>query len=366
METSRSSSNGTDRIPVVLVTGFLGSGKTTLINAVLRDSAFAGTMVIVNEFGDVGLDHLLVSSAQDQVLLLDSGCLCCAASGSLRDTLIDLIARRASGTVARFERVIVETSGLANPGPLVASLLGDSALIPRFALSQVLTLVDACNGVDTLADYDEARRQIAFADRLLISKTDTASPEQIQDLRGVLAGMNSQAIAGEWQRDQPAIDLLVSVSAPGRSAEAGRPEAWLRRPLFAPFLNGAQKGPKPVHGSAFRQISTHVLRPATDTIAWVIYAHWTQAISARLGKRLLRCKGILPLGDDGSAWVVQGVQGYFASPERLEAWPDTEPQGFLVCIGNSITRAQLDTLTEPSPFVLSSSIQYQEPTSNHD
>src|SRR6476619_3583939 len=119
------------RLPLELVTGFLGSGKTTLIGEVLRDRAFAGSMVIVNEFGEVGLDHLLVSSAQDQVVLLDSGCLCCAASESLRDTLIDLFSRRSSGTVASFDRIIVETSGLANPAPLVAALIGDSALTPR-------------------------------------------------------------------------------------------------------------------------------------------------------------------------------------------------------------------------------------------
>ncbi|MDO9090571.1 MAG: GTP-binding protein, partial [Burkholderiaceae bacterium] len=132
-----------NRIPVDLVTGFLGVGKTTFINAVLRDPAFAGAMVVVNEFGEIGLDHVLMSTADDQVVLLDSGCLCCAASGTLRDTLIDLSARRAAGSVPVFDRVIVETSGLAHPGPLIASLLGDSALVTRYALAQVLTLVDA-------------------------------------------------------------------------------------------------------------------------------------------------------------------------------------------------------------------------------
>src|SRR5690606_10016117 len=130
------------RIPVTLVTGFLGSGKTTLINAVLQEPAFAGTLVIVNEFGEIGLDNALISNAEDGVVLLDSGCLCCAASGTLRDTLIDLFARGKSGALREIRQIIVETSGLANPGPLVATLIGDSALRTRCVLAQVLTLVD--------------------------------------------------------------------------------------------------------------------------------------------------------------------------------------------------------------------------------
>ncbi|MDM0032459.1 GTP-binding protein [Variovorax sp. J22P271] len=328
-----------------LVTGFLGSGKTTLINAVLRDPAFAGAMVIVNEFGEVGLDHLLVSSADDQVVLLDWGCLCCAASGTLRDTLIDLFARRSSGRIAPFNRVIVETSGLAHPGPLVASLLGDSALVPRCTLSQVLTLVDARNGPHTLERYAEARRQVAFADRLVISKTDTADSTQRDRLASQLAGINAHAPVSLWRQGEAPAPLFYAPESTPHGAGAG-PAAWLRGPLRPQYADG---GDEPdTHGSAFSQITTHVL-PIDEPLDWERYARWTQALSARLGQRLLRCKGLLALGDGSAPWVVQGVQGYFAPPERLAAWPPGGRAGFLVCIGESIGRAELDAIVEPAP-----------------
>lgn len=335
-------------VPLTLITGFLGSGKTTLINAVLRNSSFSGTMVIINEFGDVGLDHLLVSTAKDQVVLLDSGCLCCMASGSLRDTLIDLFVRRASGEVPNFDRIIIETSGLAHPGPLVASVLGDSALRPRCALSQVLTLVDAANGVETLKHYAEARHQVAFADTLLISKIDTAQPAQINALRTTLTTMNAQAPITTWGRDQSAAEIF-SDSALDVASGAGRqrPEAWLRRPLFTQEADGSLRGP---HGKDFMKIRSYVLRSVGSEIDWGLYAKWTQAASTKLGKRLLRCKGLLPLGDGDAPWVVQGVQGYFAPPRKLAAWPPEIGHGFLVCIGDGVSLAELDALMESSPF----------------
>lgn len=333
------------RLPVDLVTGFLGSGKTSLINAVLRDPAFARAMVIVNEFGAVGLDHLLVSSADDQVLLLDSGCLCCASSGTLRDTLIDLFARRSSGSIAPFDRIIVETSGLAHPAPMVASLLGDSALTPRCSLSQVLTLVDACHGARTLERYAEARRQVAFADRLVISKTDTADAAQIEQLAQRLAAMNAHAPIAHWKcGDAPAPLFSAPESAP-RGADTAA-NAWLLGPLRAQYADN--NADPDTHGSAFGQITTHVL-PLAGTIDWATYASWTQALSARLGQRLLRCKGLLALGDGNAPWAVQGVQGYFSPPQRLAAWPTDGPRGFLVCIGESISRAELDAIVAPAP-----------------
>ncbi|WP_051236854.1 CobW family GTP-binding protein [Ottowia thiooxydans] len=346
------------RVPLDLVTGFLGSGKTTLINAVLRDPAFAGTLVIVNEFGEVGLDHLLVSSADDQVVLLDSGCLCCASSGSLRDTLIDVFARRSGGSVPAFDRIIVETSGLANPAPLVASLLGDSALAPRCSLAQVLTLVDAGNGLQTLDRYDEACRQVAFADRLLISKPDTATNESLAQLRERLTAMNNHALPGQWQRNDPPAPHFTALPQGLRSGASTPVSAWMRgplRPQYAPD-DGITSTERQAdhHGEAFRQITTHVIA-VPDTLDWPTYADWTHQLTARLGKRLLRCKGLLRIGDNPSQadtpWIVQGVQGYFAPPERLTEWPTASSrQTFLVCIGESLQRAELDAILECSPI----------------
>lgn len=335
------------RLPLELVTGFLGSGKTTLINAVLRDPAFAGAMVIVNEFGEVGLDHLLISSAQDQVVLLDSGCLCCAVSGTLRDTLIDLFSRRGSGGVPPFDRLIVETSGLANPAPLVASLLGDSAVTPRVALTQVLTLVDAVNGLDTLARFPEAQRQVAFADRLLVTKTDLATPAQVEAVQAALASLNPQApIERRQPGDAPAQYFLPDTPASGpASRPAHGMAAWLRgpvRPQYAADAVDASPAPD-THGETFGQVSSHVLR-LDGPVTWEGYAAWTDAMRRRFGKRLLRCKGLLAVDADVQPWVVQGVQGYFAPPARLPAGSPLPAGGigWLICIGESLDRTELD------------------------
>lgn len=340
-------STSPQRIPLDLVTGFLGSGKTTLINAVLRDPAFAGAMVIVNEFGQVGLDHLLISTAQDNVVLLDSGCLCCAVSGTLRDTLIDLFSRRASGTLQPFNRIIVETSGLANPAPLVASLLGDSALTPRCSLSQVLTLVDAATGLHTLGRYREAQRQVAFADRLLISKTDTASPAQVNALAAALAALNPNVPVERWQHTDSAVPHFAPLAAhvPARTAQgAGPVPLWLRGPLHPQYGDDGQDAdPAATHSGAYRQITTHVLHVPQST-AWATYAAWTDALRMRFRNRLLRCKGLLRIEPDGGLWVIQGVQGYFAPPQRMAAGDNDNLSAFLVCIGEAITKAELDDI----------------------
>ena len=366
------------RIPVTLITGFLGSGKTTLVNAVLRNPAFAGTLVIVNEFGEVGLDHLLVGSAQDQIVLLDSGCLCCAASGSLRDTLIDLFARQAGGGVEPFDRIFVETSGLAHPGPLVATVIGDSAIRPRCVLAQVLTLVDAVNGMDTLREYSEARHQVAFADQLAMTKTDQVAQQDAQRLAGILHGLNPNAPVRGWHPGQPPEFLFGAEGRPGASV-LERPEVWLdnlagaRRllaqegtpasPLFG-REPGAGMRPSP-HGAAYRRVGTHTLHFGGEAIPWAAYAAWTQALSTRLGRKLLRCKGILPL-EDGQGWVVQGVQGYFAPPERLPAdthWPG---QGYLVCIVDDVAPDELAAIAADVPDLPGFSFSSSPPLTSDD
>lgn len=327
-------------VPVTLVTGFLGSGKTTLINAVLRNPDFAGAMVIVNEFGEVGLDHLLVSSAQDQVLLLDSGCLCCALSGTLRDTLIDLIARRASRAVPAFDRVLVETSGLANPGPLVATVLSDSAIAPRFTLSHVVTLVDGMHGSDTLRRYHEARRQVAFADLLVVTKTDRVEPRQVRRLETELLALNPHAALTQWDRGSTPASLLATLSR-GEAAKRNTGLA-LRGPLRPQY---GQSRDEVVHDAEFARIVTRVLRGAAP-VQWPDYAAATQVLTHIYGRELLRCKGILAIGPQRTSHVVQAVQGEFLTPEPLSALSgDLSPHddgGYLVCIGEGLERTGLE------------------------
>src|SRR5580698_131024 len=162
-------------IPVSIVTGFLGSGKTTLIGRVLRDPAFARTAVIVNEFGEIGLDHELIASSDETLLALTTGCLCCAVRSDLVATLLDLRTRREAGEIA-FDRVLIETSGLADPAPILHALMTDRDIARHHVIDGIVTVVDALHGVTALARHPEARRQVALADRLLLSKTDLAEP----------------------------------------------------------------------------------------------------------------------------------------------------------------------------------------------
>jgi len=365
-------STQTRLIPVTLITGFLGSGKTTQLNAVLRNPAFAGTLVIVNEFGDVGLDHMLMDSAEDQVLLLDSGCLCCAASGNLRDTLIDLFVRRNTGSVPAFDRIVIETSGLAHPGPLTATLIADSALLSRCSLSQVVTIVDAANGADTLLHYHEARDQVAMADRLVIGKVDTASGEQIDAITAILSALNPHAPLHQWQIGEETSFILAPESF-AKPTVVSEPEVWVENLLRSRQL--ASKDARDstlwsgdtssnrltpfVHSSAFKTIHTHTLRFGQSPISWPAYASLTQALSQTFGRKLLRCKGLLRLQGD-EPWIVQGVQGYFAKPTRLprnQAWNE---DSFLVCIGVDISAERLYAITTETPeleYLLISSTQ---------
>src|SRR5271165_7122617 len=188
-----SSNEPASLIPVTLLTGFLGSGKTTVLNHVLKQPGMAEIAVIVNEFGEIGIDHLLVESATDDVVLLNSGCLCCTVRGDIVDTLLNLFVGRANGKVPHFSRVVIETTGLADPAPILHTLISDPLIAGRYTLDGVVATVDAVNGGATLDRQLEAVKQAAVADRLLLTKTDLAEPEARQRFEARLAALNPSA-----------------------------------------------------------------------------------------------------------------------------------------------------------------------------
>src|SRR5258706_12861500 len=166
-----------ERIPVTVLTGSLGSGKTTWLNRLLKQPAFADTAIIVNEFGEIGLDHLLIETVEDNIVLLDAGCLCCTAGASLRDTLADLWVRRVRGRIPPYRRIIVETTGLADPAPLLHSLTADAAVLDHHRLAGIVVCVDALHGAQELDEHGEAGQHAAGAGRLVLTKTDVATPD---------------------------------------------------------------------------------------------------------------------------------------------------------------------------------------------
>jgi G3E family GTPase len=321
-----------ERLPVVILTGFLGSGKTTLLNALLRTPLFTDTAVIVNELGEIGLDNLLLPRGDDNIILLEAGCLCCGLLNSFRETLADLYARRAQRTIPPFARVIVETTGLGDPAPLLQSLLRDPIVMPFFSLGEVVTVVDAFLGEKTLAQYKEARKQVALADRLVLSKVDLA--------RGKTA-----PLADALRRLNPFAPIGIS-TAPGETFREGASSGAARDAALTEMEDDAHR-----HMISVRTHSFII----SGQVHWSGVAAWADAIREFFGRRMLRCKGLLQVQGARGPVLVQGVQAVFSPPEILNDWPDADHRSRLVCITDGIDptelRASLRMLhTEPGAY----------------
>jgi len=315
--------------PVSVVTGFLGSGKTTLIARVLRDPAYARTAVIVNEFGEIGLDHELIASSDETLLALTTGCLCCAVRSDLVATLLELRARAAAEEIA-FDRVLIETSGLADPAPILHALMTDADVLAGYRLDSVLTVVDAVLGETALDRHPEARRQVTLADRLALSKTDLAGPTGTLCAR--LAALNPGAplattgdLAPEW--------LFAAGDAEARALRFGTlpPEAaptpWLRRT--------AAPGEQAMHGDG---VTTFALQRDRPVLALAL-ALLLQALAEHCGARLLRLKGLVDVAEmPGTPAVIHGVQHVFSAPEFLPRWPSADRSTRLVFIAQDVPR----------------------------
>jgi G3E family GTPase len=322
-------------LPVYLLTGFLGSGKTTLLSRLVRSAAFADTAVIVNEFGQVGLDHVLMGRADDSdTVLLDSGCLCCAMNSSLQDSLEALYYRRLRGEVPAFARVVVETSGLADPAPLVNTLAGDASVARHYRYAGTVALVDAVNGLDTLDAYREAATQVAVADTLIVTKTDLCELARVAQVRAALAERN------------PAAELRV---ADGRHAEgeerffeaidAAAMHGPARHAELAPGLAaGASADLRRVAHVLRYGIASYVMR-VNRPVSWERYAAWVRLLQDH-GESLLRVKGVLRF-DDGIDYAIQGVRHLFSPPAPLAiAIPDAQ-QGALVFIVRDMSEEEI-------------------------
>ena len=304
--------------PVFLLTGFLGSGKTTLLNRALKDPALANTAVVVNELGEIGLDNVMIAQATDNVVLLDAGCLCCANSGALHETLADLDGRRARGEIPRFERVIIETSGAADPAPLLNVLLGHPLVTAAYAFEATVCTIDAQHFLASRTEYPELDKQAAIAERIYISKRDLA---------------DASAVLGFLKELNPEAEVLDSPAALFST--------WSKAKKYKVSLLTKGKIGRREHFSGIRG---YAFRPPPP-VTWAGWAAWSRLARDEFGARLIRVKGLLEI--EGSIAFVQGVQGVFHPPTRFSEWPDADHANRLVCISRDVPEEDI-ALTLPA------------------
>ena len=334
----------TIRVPVTLLTGFLGAGKTTLLNRMLSDASAGRIAVIMNEFGEAGLDHDLIEEVSEDIVLMQSGCLCCSIRGDLSVTFDKLIKRRDAGELS-FDRIVIETTGIADPGPILQTMVVDPFLGRNARMDGVVTVVDAVNGQATLDAQFEAVSQVAMADLVILSKTDIAPPQATTQLVQRLQQTNptAQILRAQDQGFTPA--LLWGVSGMRDDTSQHQAVAWTT-PIVAPapLDNLSGLAPAPIAATSFRphdsdiaSISVIVDEPLDE----VAFDRWFDMLVTFKGRDLLRVKGILFLQGVDTPFVFHGVQQIFERPIPIRNWSGTDRRTRIVLIGRNLNGPEI-------------------------
>ena len=330
------------KLPVTLITGFLGSGKTTLLRRLLRDPGMNRAAVIINEFGEVGIDHELVASSSESMTLLSNGCLCCTVRTDLQETLRELFIKRRAGEVIDFDRVFVETTGLADPVPVLHTLQTDGMLGAQYRLDCVLTLIDAVNGLKNLDDMPEAAKQAAVADRIVITKSDIAERGAVAALEARLARMNPYAARSLAVNGELDVAFLRDVGPRSTRATPQDLERWLA-PSGEARAEGAYLGERVrpgAHDASIRSFCLWFEKPFT----WDTFSAAVQVLTSLRGSDLLRVKGFVNVAGEPGPVLVQGAQHVFHPPVTLEAWAGEDRRSRIVFITRNLSRESVEAL----------------------
>ena len=320
--------------PVFVITGFLGSGKTTLLNQLVNHAEMKDTAVIINEFGEVGIDHLLIESSFEDAVLLKNGCLCCTIRGDLLDTLETLASRQEQGDIPSFSRVVIETTGLADPAPILQTLMQDPVITARYRLSSIVTTIDTVNGSAQLRDNPEAVKQAAIADLLLLNKTDIADEQSVTNLTSELNALNptsEKRIVLNGEIDSTAIFGRQDFNLQSKQINV---EDWLGRN----FENHAHNHDSNRHD---HEISTFCISKNTP-LPWPQVKQWLQAIISLRGQDVLRVKGIIELEGLAKPVAIHGVQHTFHDPVILKDWQNSKPRSNIIFIGRNLIKAEFE------------------------